>query len=64
MEYNIDFIFIDDVVSGDYKMFNNKKKIFGQIFNLGTGRPIKIKSIIQKISGLTKKMCNLNIRDK
>ena len=50
-----DFIFIDDVVSAIIKCLTTKKKIFGQIFNLGTGRPLKIKSIIQKISGLTKK---------
>ena len=32
-----------------------KKKVIGQIFNLGTGNPLKVKSIIQKISSLTKK---------
>lgn len=50
-----DFIFIDDVISAIIKCLTTKKKIFGQIFNLGTGKPFKVKSVIQKISRLTKK---------
>lgn len=43
-----DFIYIDDVVSIIIKSMNNQNAI-GQIFNLGTGKPIKLKSIIKKI---------------
>ena len=50
-----DFIFIDDVISAIIKCLTTKKKISGQIFNLGTGKPVKVKSIIQKISRFTKK---------
>ena len=32
-----------------------EKKILGHIFNLGTGKAIKIKKIIEKIHNLTKK---------
>lgn len=50
-----DFIFIDDVIKAIIKCLTTKKKVIGQIFNLGTGNPFKVKSIIQKISSLIKK---------
>ena len=37
------------------KCLLTKKKILGHIFNLGTGKAIKIKKIIEKIHNLTKK---------
>ena len=43
-----DFIYIDDVVDIIIKSIDNKNAI-GQIFNLGTGKAIKLKSIIKKI---------------
>lgn len=50
-----DFVYIDDVVNAIMKCFNTRKKIFGQIFNLGSGKPQKVKKIIQLISSLIKK---------
>ena len=43
-----DFIFIDDLVDIIYKCFY-KTKIEGEIFNIGTGKPRKIKKIIETI---------------
>ena len=40
-----DFVHVDDVVSAIMKCIN-KKTANGQIFNLGTGKPIKIKKLI------------------
>ena len=48
-----DFIFIDDLVDIIYKCFY-KTKIEGEIFNIGTGKPRKIKKIIETIKKLTK----------
>ena len=50
-----EFIFIDDVISAIIKCLTTKKKILGQVFNLGSGKPLKVKDVIKKISGLTKK---------
>ena len=49
-----DFIYIDDVISVILKCLY-KKKLFGNIFNIGFGKPIKIKKIINTI-------CNKNGR--
>ena len=43
-----DFIYVDDVVNLIIKSFNTKKTN-GEIFNIGTGKPIKLKSLISKI---------------
>jgi nucleoside-diphosphate-sugar epimerase len=43
-----DFIYIDDFVSLIIKTFKIKKSI-GEIFNVGSGKPIKLKIIINKI---------------
>ena len=43
-----DFIYVDDVVNLIIKSFNTKKTN-GEIFNIGTGKPIKLKSVINKI---------------
>tara|TARA_B100001057_G_scaffold33692_1_gene30577 strand:- start:1076 stop:1978 length:903 start_codon:yes stop_codon:yes gene_type:complete len=40
-----DFIYIDDVVNAIFKSFKSKKSI-GEIINIGSGKPIKIKKII------------------
>jgi len=47
-----DFIFIDDLVDIIYKCLN-KDNIEGEIFNIGTGKPLKIKKIIETIKKLT-----------
>ena len=50
-----DFIYIDDVIDAIVKCITSKKYILGQIFNLGTGKSIKVAKIIKKICSLTKK---------
>ena len=49
-----DFIYIDDVVKILIRSIS-KKNINGQIFNLGSGSPILVKKIINKIFKLIKK---------
>ena len=50
-----DFLYIDDLVKLIHKLLNNKKKFNGQIFNVGSGQPRKIKNvtelIVQKLKG-------------
>lgn len=41
-----DFLFIDDAVDAILKLFLKKKKAYGKIFNIGYGKPTKIKKII------------------
>ncbi len=49
-----DFIFVEDVVEAIVKSLkSNKAK--GQIFNIGSGKPLKIKYIIEKINKKIKK---------
>ena len=46
-----DFLFIDDLIKAIIKTLNNKK-VNGEIINIGTGKPIKIKDLIIKICDL------------
>ena len=48
-----DFVHVEDVVKAIFKCFNNKKAR-GEIFNLGTGKPRKLKSIIFLIKKISK----------
>tara|TARA_Y100001970_G_C14246093_1_gene868343 strand:- start:959 stop:1870 length:912 start_codon:yes stop_codon:yes gene_type:complete len=49
-----DFIYIDDVINAIFKCLDNKNAR-GEIFNIGSGKPKKIKNIIQKIKKIIKK---------
>tara|TARA_B100001029_G_scaffold30307_1_gene22489 strand:+ start:3988 stop:4890 length:903 start_codon:yes stop_codon:yes gene_type:complete len=49
-----DFIFVDDVVDAIIKSLKSSKAS-GQIFNIGSGKPFKIKDIIKKINKKIKK---------
>jgi nucleoside-diphosphate-sugar epimerase len=49
-----DFIYIDDVTNAILKALR-KKLVEGEIINIGSGKPIKIKKIILKICRLLKK---------
>lgn len=49
-----DFIFIDDVVRAIIRSLLNKNSN-GQIFNLGSGKPIKVKNLIEFIRNKVKK---------
>ena len=48
-----DFCFIDDAIKSIFKILN-KKQIYGQIFNIGYGKGISIKSLINEIQKITK----------
>ena len=49
-----DFIFVDDVVDAIIESLKSSKAS-GQIFNIGSGKPFKIKDIIKKINKKIKK---------
>ena len=48
-----DFVHIDDLVRSIFLCYNNKKAL-GQIINIGSGKPKKIKNIIKFISNFLK----------
>ena len=48
-----DFIYVEDEVSAIFKIFN-KKKARGEIFNLGSGKPKKLRNIIEFIKNYLK----------
>ena len=48
-----DFLYIDDFVSSINKCLDNKK-CFKQIINIGLGKPIKVKKIINNIKNIIK----------
>ena len=48
-----DFTYIDDVINAIVKSLSNKKTN-GQIINIGSGRPLKIKKIIEQIRRITR----------
>lgn len=43
-----DFIYIDDVINAIYLSLKNKN-VIGEILNIGTSKPIKVKEVISKI---------------
>lgn len=47
-EQKRDFLFIEDFTNFIYKCLNNKRCL-GEILNIGFGKPIKIKKVIEKI---------------
>lgn len=49
-----DFLYIDDLIELIFACLK-KKKLEGQIFNVGSGKVIKIKDIIKKINNIIKK---------
>lgn len=49
-----DFLYIDELVNLIFKSFNNKK-INGKVINVGSGKPVKIKFIINFIHNYLKK---------
>ena len=48
-----DFVHVDDVTDAIMKLLSNKK-LKGEIINIGTGKPIKIRNIIKKIKDIAK----------
>lgn len=45
-----DFLYIDDLINAIFLILRNPKAI-GEIFNVGSGKPLKIRNIIKKILG-------------
>lgn len=50
-----DFLYVDDAVSSIMKNLNFKKESVGKIFNIGYGKPIKVKKLILLIKKMVKK---------
>lgn len=50
-----DFLYVDDAVNAILKNFNDKNQMIGKIFNIGYGKPIKVKDVILKIIKIIKK---------
>ena len=48
-----DFIYVEDVVEAIIKSLTNKKAR-GKIINIGSGRPIKVKNVIEKVKKISK----------
>jgi nucleoside-diphosphate-sugar epimerase len=53
-EQNRDFLYVDDFVRAVFLSINNHRAI-GKIINIGSGKPLEIKKIIQKIVRFYKK---------
>ena len=49
-----DFCYIDDIVNGIFKVLQSKD-VFGKTYNLASGKPIKIKTIVKMIVSKLKK---------
>ena len=49
-----DFTYIDEIIDAIFKILNSTK-CRGKIINLGSGKPISVKKVIQKILIKTKK---------
>jgi nucleoside-diphosphate-sugar epimerase len=49
-----DFLYVDDAVKAIDKCLDNKKA-YGKIFNIGLGKVIKLKKLINKVKGIIKK---------
>ena len=47
-----DFLYIDDLVDGIIKILTKKNNLSGEIINLGSGKPTKIKKIIKNVTNL------------
>ena len=50
-----DFIHIDEVINAFIKILKNHNKVSGEIINIGSGKPIKLKWLIKKINSLVNK---------
>ncbi len=48
-----DFIFVDDFSNLIVKLIK-KKKVISKIYNVGSGRPLKVKNVINLIKKITK----------
>ena len=48
-----DFVYVDDAVEAIIKSLTNRNAI-GQIINIGSGKPKRIKSVIEKVKKISK----------
>mgnify|MGYP001126690557 FL=1 len=49
-----DFIYVDDLINVIFKVLDNENTI-GEIYNIGAGKPVMIRTLIQMIKRITKK---------
>jgi nucleoside-diphosphate-sugar epimerase len=49
-----DFIYVDDLINVIFKVLDNENTI-GEVYNIGTGKPVMIRSLIKLIKRITKK---------
>ncbi|MFH1459877.1 MAG: NAD-dependent epimerase/dehydratase family protein [Candidatus Omnitrophota bacterium] len=59
-KYVRDFIFIEDVIDAYVKVAENKEKIKGEIFNIGSGKEYSIGGVVDKIIAVSK--CKVNAK--
>ena len=45
-----DFIHIDEVINAFIKILKNHNKVSGEIINIGSGKPIKLRWLIKKLT--------------
>ena len=50
-----DFLFVDDAISSIIKSIRCKKNVLGNIFNIGYGKPIKVKDLILMVNKIINK---------
>jgi NAD dependent epimerase/dehydratase len=55
LETSRDFTFVEDTALAFFKAIQNRKKIIGQVINLGTGCAIKIKDILGMLEIISKR---------
>ena len=58
-----DYTYVEDTVKAFVKILKSKK-IYGEVVNVGTNHPIKIKHIIKKVSSILNKNVKININKK
>lgn len=49
-----DFLYVDDFISAIFKCISNRN-IVGEIFNIGTSKPLKVRDVISQIKNTVKK---------
>ena len=50
-----DFLYIEDFSNLILKILKDKKKIRSGVYNVGTGKPVKVRYVINKINKILKK---------
>ncbi len=59
-QYVRDFVFIEDVLAAYMKVIENKHKIIGEIFNIGSGKEYSIGKVVDSIIAVSKSNVKAN----